>query len=377
MCMSTPRRSHRENGPLGPWAQRLERLREAMRRHRLDCLLVTNPSDIFYLTGFIGEASAAIVSLRHLLIISDFRFKEELEPLRNFADIIIRKGAMASEQAAALKRLRPRSIAVQAEHISLAARNELAKALRPRRLTASAGLLAALRMKKDDQEIDAIRRAVHIQEEALLATLRAIRPGQTERAVASRLEFEMRKRGADGPSFPTIVAAGPNGSRPHYRAGDSLVAYGSTLLIDWGAHAGGYCSDMTRTFALVRWPRKMKEVYRIVLDAHLAGVDAVRPGRTCAEVDRASRRVIEHAGYGQAFGHGLGHGIGLEVHEAPRMAGSVRTLLEPGMVVTIEPGVYLPGVGGVRIEDDILVTPNGAKSLCSLPKNIEWATLHG
>ncbi|MBL8746254.1 MAG: aminopeptidase P family protein, partial [Phycisphaerae bacterium] len=275
------------------------------------------------------------------------------------------------------KTLRVRALAVQSEHLSLQARGELAKAVGSSRLRDSVGLLSSLRLLKDASEIAAITRGAKIQQAALLATLPTIRPGQSERQIAARLEFEMKSRGADGLSFETIVAARANGSKPHYRPGGEKTAKGKPLLIDWGARVEGYCSDMTRTFSIGSWPRKLKEVYRVVLEAHLAAIDAVKPGMTCGELDGVARGIIARAGYGKEFGHGLGHGIGLDIHEAPRVFTTTQTVLEPGMVITIEPGVYLPGVGGVRIEDDILVTDRGARNLCSLPKDLEWATLHG
>jgi Xaa-Pro aminopeptidase len=359
------------------FGDRVARLRRAIRRGGFDGLLISNPNDIRYLTGFSGEASAMVVTGRGGVIISDFRFQEELRPLRSRFEVVIRKGAMLEAQAAVVKRLKPRRLAVQAESLSAQQRGELAAAVGARRVRDSVGLVAGLRLKKDSSEIAAIERAASIQQEAMRAVRTSVRAGQTEREIAARLEYEMAVRGAEGTSFQTIVAAGANGSKPHYRAGPAKTVMGRTLLIDWGARFDGYCSDMTRVFALGSWPRKLREVYEVVLGAQMAAMEAARPGMTASELDGVARGIIAKAGYGREFGHGLGHGIGLDIHESPRLFTSTTTALEPGMVITIEPGVYLPGVGGVRIEDDILITDRGARSLCSLPKDLKWATLHG
>jgi len=243
------------------------------------------------------------------------------------------------------------------------------------KLVATRGVLSDLRAIKDAFEIRAIRKSVKLQEEAMEATLPQLEVGQTETEVAAILEYEMRWRGADGPSFQTIAAARANGSKPHARPGSTRTASSRPLLIDWGARLDGYCSDMTRTFCFGRWPKVMREIYEVTLEAQIAACEAVRPGITGAELDAVARDIIEAAGYGDRFGHSLGHGIGLDVHEMPRIAKTAKAALEPGMIVTIEPGIYLPGVGGVRIEDDVLVTERGGKNLSRLPKDIEWATL--
>lgn len=357
--------------------RRVGRLRRLLGERGLDALLITSPNDILYLTGFVGEASVALVGPKKLWILSDFRFQEELEPLKAFATVIIRTGPMGAAMAALVNDTGFKRVGVQSDVMTAAAKSTLAKGVGARRLVDAPGLLSGLRAVKDEQELATIRAAIRVQERALALTLPTIKPGQPEVEIAAQLEFECRRLGAEGMSFGTIVAANANGSRPHYRAGAAKTKQGGTLLIDWGARVGGYCSDMTRTFALGRWSPRMREVYRIVLEAHEAGVSAVRAGMRCRDVDAAARSVIERAGYGAEFGHSLGHGIGLDIHEEPRVAKEVDRELESGMVITIEPGIYLPGLGGVRIEDDIVVGPRGGRSLCSLPKDLSWATLHG
>lgn len=376
MGIQSGRRRPRGSAPeIDIYRKRAAALRRAVKRNNCDALLITNSRDICYLTPFSGDDSVALLTARRLYIISDFRFEEALAPTRPLATIVIRSGSMAGAIAALVKDVAPRRLAIQSEHMSVATRADLASRLGERRLVNTTGLLRELRMIKDDAEVALIRRALRIQEAALLEVLPTIRPGQTELAIAARLESAMKSRGSSEPSFSTIVASGRAGSLPHAVPGRARTARGRPLLIDWGARFEGYVSDLTRTFSLGSWPRELRRVYEIVLQAQLAAIDAVKPGKSCAEVDAVARSIIADAGYGPRFGHALGHGIGLDVHEAPRVGKEIDMPLRAGMVVTIEPGIYLPGVGGVRIEDDILVTPNGRTVLSSLPKNIDWATL--
>lgn len=349
-----------------------------MRRRDLDSLLITNEADIRYVTGFPGEDSYALVTHRGMpLIISDFRFQESLDALKGRIRTLIRKTGvrMADAVRDAADRADLNRIGLQKEHLSLATHAALVKAIGRRRIVPESDIFAELRLIKDDSEIRIIRKAIRIQQEALLATLPTIEPGQTEFEICARLEYEMKTRGSEAPSFEPIVACRANGSLPHYRPGKTKAGAGKPILIDWGARVDGYASDLTRTFSLGRWPKKVREIYTIVHEALDAGCAAVKPGRTCAEVDAAARDIIRDAGYGKEFGHSLGHGIGLDVHEGPRVAPGSKTELRPGMIVTIEPGIYLPGVGGVRIEDDVLVTEKGHRRLSTLPRDLEWATL--
>lgn len=363
-----------------PHAPRLKRLGTLIAAQDAEALLVTNPNDVGYLTGFLGGDSYLLVPARGVrgrpVILSDFRYQEELEPVKSLAEVFIRTGSLTSAVAQVVGGRGLKRLAIQAEHATVAQRDALAKAMRGVKLSAATGLVGALRARKDAHEVKLIRRAIKIQQEALLAVLPTIKPGQTELEVAARLEAEMKSRGSSQPGFQTIVAARANGSLPHYRPGPVRIAANQPLLIDWGAVYGGYHGDMTRTFALGRWPKKIAEIYRIVLDAQLMAADALAPGKSTVEIDAVARDYIARHGYGEQFGHGLGHGMGLDGHEDPRLNRMFASAeLEPGHVVTVEPGIYLPGVGGVRIEDDYLITETGAKNLCSLPKDMEWATL--
>lgn len=358
-----------------PHAQRIRCLARRLSGHGASHLLVTDPADVGYLTGFLGGDSYLLVPASGKpTIISDFRYQEELEHLGSLVRVHIRSGAMMPAVGEVVSGVD--SLAFQAEHLTVSQREALAKLVGARKLVPTSGLISELRAVKDEHEVRLIRKAIRIQEAALLDVLPTIEPGQTEAEIAGRLESEMKRRGASGLSFDSIVAARANGSLPHYRPGLTKTAANQPLLIDWGARYQGYGGDMTRTFSLGRWPARLKEVYGIVLEAHLKAADALREGAMTTDVDRVAREHITRHGYGDCFGHGLGHGLGINVHEQPRLSHMAPPApLKAGNIVTIEPGVYLPGIGGVRIEDDYLVTARGSRNLCTLPKTLAWATL--
>lgn len=358
---------------------RLTRIRPLITEAGVDHLLVTNPIDVGYLTGFLGGDSWLLIAAdpgSRPVIVSDFRYQEELEAVAPIADIVIRNKSLPAAASEAIRDRRAERCGVQAEYIPVAEMVTLSAMLGERRVFPVGGVVGKLRIRKDEIEIKLIQTANRIQEEALLAALKKVKPGLTELEVAARIESEMKVRGSSEPGFQTIVAARANGSLPHYRPGKVKLAKGKAVLIDWGAVYQGYHGDMTRTFALGKWPKKLKEVYKIVLDAQETAAAALGPGRSTHEIDRIARDHITRHGYGEQFGHGLGHGMGMNGHEDPRLNPmSPDAVLEPGHVVTVEPGIYLPGVGGVRIEDNYVITERGAKCLCSLPKDLKWATL--
>ncbi|MDX2146487.1 MAG: Xaa-Pro peptidase family protein [Planctomycetota bacterium] len=378
MPTRTPKPRSRSIRPTDPYAGRRERLIALAREQGVDALLVSSPTDVGYLTGFLGGDSPLVLSVTgdaRPTIVSDSRYEEELEPLRDSFDIVIRTAPMLDALGGVLKATRG-VVGLQAETVTIAERGGYSKVLGAKRLKDTTGLVARLREIKDAGEIALIRRAVKIQEAALLASLGEVRPGVTELELAARLEFEMKRRGSTQPSFETIVGAGATSALPHYRPGTRKLTSGRVVLIDFGASFGGYRSDMTRTFSIRSWNKELKRVYAIVLEAHERAAAALRAGVLSSEVDRAARSFIAEQGYGERFGHGLGHGIGMNVHENPRLHYMGKgTELQAGQVVTIEPGIYLPGLGGVRLEDDYVVTPKGAEKLGSLPKDLDWATL--
>ncbi|MHC4493730.1 MAG: M24 family metallopeptidase [Planctomycetota bacterium] len=344
---------------------RLERLRDELTGRGVTALLVSHDKDIRYLSGFGGEDSLMVVWPDGQAIISDARHEEFLEPWSacGLAEVIMGTRHRLEPSVAELaKRAGLKRIGLQADHVTVAARKALASAVGELELVDIEGVIGRLRMCKDDVEVAAIERAAVIQQEALTAALAKLHPGMSELALCAQLEYEMKTRGAFGPSFDTMVATGSRSSVIHHKTGQAAIGEGA-LLIDWGAVVDGYCSDMTRTFAVRTASAQLREIYQIVYDAQQEAIAACEPGRTCAEVDAVARRHITAAGYGEHFSHGLGHGLGLDIHEEPyfnELATDI--VLEPGMVMTVEPGIYLPGVGGVRIEDDVLITDRGCEA---------------
>ncbi len=346
-----------------------------MARKKLDAFLINFPQDTRYLTGFSGEDSWMVVTPRSVTLLSDRRFEEELAVHTPYVKAVMRKKSLASELGQMVRRHRVRALGIQSEHMTLATQKAITKEVPSRILKTTFDWLVEQRSVKDVAEVEIIRQAAQIQEQAFGRMLKKIKAGMTEKQVCAILEFEMKSLGADGPSFSTIIAAGPNSSIPHYRPGEVKIERNQPLLVDFGAVYKGYCSDMTRVVVLGRFPAKIREIYKIVREAMLAGIAAVRPGANLKEVDAAARKIIQKAGYGKQFGHGLGHGIGLEIHEEPRLSWLAKGRLKPGQVVTVEPGIYLPGLGGVRLEDDLLVTESGHRNLCSLPTDLESAMI--
>jgi len=317
-----------------------------------------------------ARLGAVLVTPRRVYLITDGRFDEAADAEAPWAVKLVRKTGLPAAAVRLIKRLDLKTVGVQREHICLEMYEALRSRLRPRRLVAAPAIVARLRVCKDAQEVEHLRRAVRVAQAAFRAAVRALRVGMSEGQLAARLEFEMRRRGASRASFPIIVAADANSSRPHARAGDRPIRAGGAVLLDWGAQVGGYCSDLTRMLFIGRIPPRFGRLYRVVREAQRRAIETIRPGVRMCEVDAAARSYIAKAGLGAYFVHSLGHGLGLEVHEAPRLDRRSKDRLEPGMVFTVEPGVYLPGVGGVRIEDDVLVTADGCEVLSDLPKDM-------
>jgi len=262
-------------------------------------------------------------------------------------------------------------LSIEADSMSVGVRDRLHEALPAVELVGSSGMVEHLRQRKDSDEIEQIRQAMRYAEKAFAVLRASLHPDKTEKQVADELEYQLRVFGARGCSFPTIVAAGPRAALPHARATCQRLEGHVLVLVDWGADGWLYKSDLTRVLVTGRISPKLERLYRVVLQAQQQAIAALRPGVVAHDVDRVAREVIEAAGYGRYFGHGLGHGLGLEVHEAPRLAAKSQVVLQPGMVVTVEPGIYLPGWGGIRIEDDVLVTRSGHEVLSCVPKELD------
>lgn len=366
-------------------AGRLARLRAALAARAADdtsempapeAILITRMVNIRYLTGFTGSAGMLLVRPDGALLVTDGRYRDqsaaELAASGAPADIEIGLTGAAQKEsmigyAAGLKQL-----ALEAGDVTWARQRRLAADwFAEIEVVPTEGLVETMRQIKDPGEIARMAAAASIADDALALVRPRLAEGITERDIALELDFAMRKGGAEGSSFETIVASGPNGAKPHARPGDRKVAPGELVVIDFGALVDGYCSDMTRTLCV--GPPASATVARmveVVAEAQLAGVAAVRSGATCKEVDEACRSIIAEAGWADAFLHGTGHGVGLEIHEDPRVASTSEEVLATGQVVTVEPGVYLSDVGGVRIEDTVVVAENGCRILTNAPKEL-------
>ncbi len=351
---------------------RIRKLRQAIRKAGVPALLVTKPVNVTYLTGFTGDDSYLLVTADDQIVLSDFRFTTQLaEECPGCAIEIRGQGvSLVDLVARTMQATRLDHLAIEAESISLALYEQLDARLPNVTLVAKSGLVEHLREIKDRHEVDAIRLAVAQAQRAFEVIRAGLRGAQTEKEVAAELEYQIRKFGGSGCSFPPIVAVGPRAALPHAVPTERRIEEQDFVLVDWGARAKGYASDLTRVVVTGKISPKLERVYGVVLNAQRQAIEAIRPGAVMSEIDAIARQAIAEAGYGKNFGHGLGHGIGLEIHESPRLAVQQSQTLKPGMVVTVEPGVYLPGWGGVRIEDDILVTRDGHEVLSDLPKEL-------
>lgn len=376
MTAGKPRRAGHQSGRQSPFASRLATLRTELRQRGVDAALISNPHDQYYLTGFTGEDGAVLVTRRQVWLVTDGRFTEQAKREAPWAKALVRKVGLAKATGELVAKLRIKKILVQPETVTLEAMAGLRKNL-PKgvKIVQAGGVVRQMRVIKGPAEVEAIRTAIRVSEEAFEVLRRRIKPGMTELEVAALLEYEMHKRGASGPCFPTIAAVDGNAALPHYRPGSVRVPKNGLVLVDWGARVNEYCGDLTRVLLIGRIRPRIRQLYQAVLEAQLTAIDAIRPDIPARLVDQAARGVLEKAGLGRYFVHGTGHGLGIEVHEAPRVASTSEDMLRPGMVVTVEPGAYLPGVGGVRIEDDVLVTETGCELLSRLDKSLAWATV--
>jgi Xaa-Pro aminopeptidase len=364
------------------FASRRDRLMQAARHEGLDGVLITDPVNVSYLTGFSGDSSYLALAVSRAVLISDGRFTEQIAEECPGLEAHIRPPTqvMPEVSAAVLEALGVRDVGYESGHLTVADFQAIQEGSKTVNWVPGTDRVERLRQLKDADEVAQIREAIRMAERAFTMFRAMLRPDDREKDLADALEMYVRRAGATASSFPPIVAVGPRAALPHAPPTARRVAEDRLLLIDWGASGAYYKSDLTR----VLWCRhngaadgqsKLEEVYGVVLEAQRRAIAAVRPGAIASEVDAAARSCIADAGYGPYFSHGLGHGLGLEVHEAPSLRPTSKTALQPGMVVTIEPGIYLPGWGGVRIEDDVLVTPDGAEVLTSCPKDFASARM--
>lgn len=359
--------------------QRLRRLQEEAGQKGLDCVVLVPGANLFYLTGlsfhlserpvlafFPVDAPPAIL----LPALEAPKLKDAARALQAYPYTDEEGPALAFHQVCAALELAEARIGAEGLRMRLMEARYLERYAPGCQLVPADEVMAALRVEKDNEELGRMRRAVTVVEAALRATLSQLRVGMTEREVAGLLMVEILRAGGEGLPFEPIVVAGPNAASPHAVPSDRPIRAGETVVIDCGTTVGGYISDITRTVAIGGLPEEMVRVYEAVREANAAGRARARPGVAAQEVDRAARAVIGEAGYGKFFVHRTGHGLGLETHEPPYIVEGNREPLRPGMTFTIEPGVYLPGRGGVRIEDDIVITPGGAESLTAFPREL-------
>ena len=364
------------DGPAMVSTDRADRVADALGEREADVLLVTDLINVRWLTGFTGSNAAAVVGREgSRRFVTDFRYltqsAEEVDPAweREIAvDLLagVVKGLPGSGEL---------RVAFDDAHMSVKDHGRLAGMVRAGiELVPAGGAIETLRAVKDADELEAIRAAARLADDALTEVLGRGLVGRTEREVALDLEFTMRRMGAQAASFPPIVAAGEHGALPHATPREVPIPAGTLVVVDWGAQLDGYASDCTRTYATGDIDPRDGQVYALVLQAQEAALAAVRPGPKGREVDAVARSIIDAAGHAEHFGHGLGHGVGLDVHEGPRLSKQGETALAAGMVVTVEPGVYVPGAVGVRIEDLVIVTDDGVEVVSSLPKEMQFVT---
>jgi Xaa-Pro aminopeptidase len=351
-------------------AKRIELVRAALRAKRLEALLVTHLPNVLYLSGFSGDSGYLLVEQERTTLFTDGRFTVQAHEESPQAKLVLQRGSLAATVGAYLARVK-RVIGYSPAQLTLSTWQGLRKAGGTKvRWRPAEGIVEALRAIKSRSEIETMRAAGKLAGQVMSEVIALVRPGVRELDLAAEIGYRIRRKGATGESFDAIVAAGPRSALPHARPTDRRIGKNELVVLDLGAILRRYCSDLTRTVFVGRAPARVKRWYRAVQDAHAAACDALRPGVRAEDVDRAARRVLERYKLGRYFVHSTGHGLGLEIHEAPRLGRGQGARLEAGTVVTIEPGVYIEGVGGIRIEDDAWVTPSGSELLTTLSRDL-------
>ena len=365
-------------------AARHARVRGALEASGLDGLIVTTPANIRYLANHVGTAGTLLVTRTDIELLVDFRYKEAVVSRQASAaacpGLMVRDVPDSYDEALvdATMAWQGKALGIEAGHLTVARQQWLIRTWESRganiTVRSTERFIERFRAVKDDAEITVLRQAAQRLTAVAKQAFDAVRAGTTEREVAAAIEMALRRAGYERPAFDTIVASGPNSALPHYRAGDRTLHRSDLVVLDFGGVLDGYCSDLTRTVSVGQPSPEAVRLHRAVRDAQAAAIEAVKPGMTTTDVDAAARQVLVAHGLGEAFGHGTGHGLGLDVHEDPRVSKPRSDVppvrLERGMVFTIEPGAYLPGFGGVRIEDDVLVTETGCEVLTSVPRDL-------
>ena len=362
--------------PQDRFAARRDRLWRQLKAAGVDALLVTSPFNVRYLTGFTGEDSNLVLGAKLTVLVSDSRFEMQISQECPGLDVTIRSTTQTLTQTVAdvVGRAKLSKMAFESRTTSYSQWESLTAAVKSLQLIPQADQVETLRQIKDAEEVAQIREAIRQAERGFAVLKPSLCGDMSEQQAANELEQAMRRFGAKQASFETIVAVGQRAALPHARPTSTRIDEAHFLLIDWGAtNSQGYHSDLTRVLATGTISPKLEKLHGVVLNAQQQAIEAIRPGVAASDVDAIGRDVIAKAGWGKNFGHGMGHGIGLEIHEGPRLSRISKEILKPGMVVTVEPGIYLPGVGGIRIEDDVLVTRNGYEVLTSLPREFSLA----
>lgn len=348
---------------------KLRSLRKRLLDLPADAFMISNATNWRYVSGFTGDAGTCVITDDRAIVFTDSRYVEQaqMEAPGFEVCVTVREKDVLRDR---LMELGVKRLAFEKDHVTYSSWEKLKEKFEGVELVGVSGWVEELRAIKTSEEVKLISRAQEIADSALAMLLNSLKRGVCERDVALDLEFTMRKMGAQGPAFPIIVVSGERSSLPHGTPSERVFRDGDFVTIDWGAQVGGYCSDCTRTFIIGVADSRHEEIYRVVKAAQEEALAAVKPGGLAKDVDLAGRKVIEDAGYGEYFGHSIGHGVGLAVHERPVVGPKSDAVLEPGMVITVEPGIYVPGFGGVRIEDLVLVTDTGCKILSTNPKDL-------
>ncbi|CAM4318097.1 Xaa-Pro peptidase family protein [Paenibacillus alkaliterrae] len=351
-------------------ALRLERVRQQLDELGLDALFITNAFNRRYLTGFTGSSGYVLITKEKALLFTDFRYSSQAAEQAKAYEIVQHAIKPAESILEAIQSLGVKKLGFEKNNVTFAAYTGYQEQFPGIELVPTENIVEKLRGIKDEKELGYIRNAVKITELAFEHILGILKPGISERDVSAELEYFMRKNGATSSAYSTIVASGERSALPHGLASDKLLAANEFVTLDFGASYEGYCSDLTRTVFIGKPTDNHKEIYRIVLEANRATLAGLKPGMSGKEGDSLARDIIAGYGYGVFFGHGLGHAFGLEIHEPMRLSQQSEDILQPGMVMTVEPGIYIPGFGGVRIEDDFVVTETGIEVLMKSNKEL-------
>ncbi|GIP20227.1 Xaa-Pro peptidase family protein [Paenibacillus sp. J22TS3] len=349
--------------------KRVVQLRQAMLQRGLEAVFITSAINRRYLSGFTGSSGYVLITQNKAFLLTDFRYMTQAPQQATGYEVVEHGVSVGETLKSLLTAEQINEVGFEQDDVVFSAFRKYEQELAPVKLVPVTGLVELLRVFKDEEELAIMKQAADLADRTFEHMLGVLKPGVTELEMALEMEFFMRKNGATSSSFDTIVASGERSALPHGVASERVLGNNEFVKMDFGALLNGYCSDITRTVVLGTPTAKHREIYDIVLEAQLHTLEHLRPGMTGAEADALARDIITRYGYGDQFGHSTGHGLGMEVHESPRLSKLSDTILKPGMVVTVEPGIYLPGFGGVRIEDDVVITENGMRRLTESTKD--------